>query len=242
MKKIFLYSLMFSVVLSSCRKDDSVATYQEPADIATQNYYDDEAAKKFLTENYLDSQGNIKAFDPNDPSDDNNTPLSAMNPQTNPATGVIYIVRNNAQPNPGTVIGNTDVIRIMNKGLGYIAMSVDGVIKYSSPNAFVNTIQGTGVPQVDPQYYYVKNAVMAASGKPRSYYEMAGFQEGIRKFLAFNIPDSDNYNLQGVIIVPSRAAFGRNEHYPYLNVSWRNRSFVFNFQVYKTTARTPDQE
>jgi hypothetical protein len=242
MKKIFLYSLVIFSALSSCRKDDPIVTYQEPEDIATQNYYDDEAAKKFMTENYLDAQGNIKAFDPVDTSDDNYTPLSGMNPQTSPISGVIYIVRNGAQPNPGTTIGNTDVLRIMNKGLGYVAMSVDGVIKYSSPAAFVNTIQGSGVPQLDPQYYYVKNATMTASGKGRSYYEMEGFQEGVRKFLAFNIPDANNYNLQGVIIVPSRAAFGRDEHYPYQNVTWRNRSFVFNFQVYKSTARTPDQE
>lgn len=230
------------MVFTSCRKDETIATYKEPEDIATQNYYDNEAAKKFLTDNYLDVQGNIKAFDPNDPSDDNNTPLSNMNPQTDPNSGVIHIVRLNAQPNPGTIIGNTDVIRIMSKGLGYLAMDVDGVIKYSSPSAFVNNIQGNGVPSIDPMYYYVKNATMTASGKPRSYYEMEGFQEGIRKFLAFNIPDSNNYNLQGVIIVPSRAAFGRDEHYPYQNLNWRNRSFVFNFQVYKSSARTPDQE
>ena len=83
---------------------------------------------------------------------------------------------------------------------------------------------------------------MTASGKSRSYYEMEGFQEGIRKFLAYNIPDSDNYNLQGVIIVPSRSAFARDNHYPYQNVNWRNRSFDFNFQVYKSSARPADQE
>jgi hypothetical protein len=242
MKKFFLFSIILLTTLSSCRKDEVAPSYKEPDDIATQNYYDDEAAKKFLTENYLDAQGNVKAFDPIDPSDDNQTPLSGMSPQTLPSSGVIYIVRNTAQPNPGTVVGDTDVIRIMNKGLGYVAMSVDGVIKYSSPAAFVNTIQGSGVPQVDPSYYYVKNAVLTAAGKPRSYYEMEGFQEGIRKFLSFNKLDSEGYNLQGVIIVPSRAAFARDEHFPYQNLNWRNRSFVFNFQLYKSSARPADQQ
>lgn len=242
MKKIFLYSAIISTVLTSCRKDETTAVYTEPEDIATQNYYDDEATKKFLNENYLDSQGNIKSFDANDTSDDNQTPLSGLNPQTIPGSGVVYIVRPGAQPNPGTTIGNTDVLRIMNKGLGYVAMNVDGVIKFSSPSAFVNTIQGTGVPQVDPMYYYVKNATLSNSGKSRSYYEMEGFQEGIRKFLAYDIPDVSNYNLQGVIIVPSRAAFARDEHYAYQGVNWRNRTFVFNFQVYKSSARTADQE
>jgi hypothetical protein len=82
-----------------------------------------------MAENYLDAQGNIKAFDATDPNDDTDT-LTALNPQTIPSSGVIYIVRNAAQPTPGTTIGDTDVIRIMNKGLGYVAMNVDGVIKY----------------------------------------------------------------------------------------------------------------
>ncbi|MGZ5192746.1 MAG: hypothetical protein ACXWVV_02290, partial [Kaistella sp.] len=71
--------------------------------------------------------------------------------------------------------------------------------------------------------------------KLRSYYEIEGFQEAIKKFQAYDIPDDSNYNLQGVIIVPSRAAFARDAHFNYTGLAFRNRSFVFNFQIYKST-------
>ncbi len=45
-------------------------SYQEPGDINVQNSYDDQAIKKFMDENYLDAQGNIKAFSDTDTSDD----------------------------------------------------------------------------------------------------------------------------------------------------------------------------
>jgi hypothetical protein len=56
-----------------------------------------------MNDNYLDVQGNIKAFSSTDPSDDNEKKLSDLSPQTLPS-GVIYIVRNGAQPSPGVAI------------------------------------------------------------------------------------------------------------------------------------------
>jgi len=99
----------------------------------------------------------------------------------------------------------------------------------------------TGVPQEDPAYYYVKQSVLDAASagvaKERSYYEIEGFREALQKFKAFDLPEDADYNLQGVIIVPSRAAFARDAHFNYNNISLRNRSFVFNFQVYKSMTR-----
>lgn len=60
MKKIFLYILAGSLSFTACKKDDEVETYKEPEDITVQNNYDDQAIKKFMDENYLDAQGNIK--------------------------------------------------------------------------------------------------------------------------------------------------------------------------------------
>ena len=73
MKKIFLYILAGSLCFSACKKDDEVETYVEPSDIATQNTYDDQAIQKYLNENYLDAQGNIKAFSATDTADDDET-------------------------------------------------------------------------------------------------------------------------------------------------------------------------
>jgi hypothetical protein len=45
-------------------------------------------------------------------------------------------------------------------------------------------------------------------------------------------------NLQGVIIVPSKAAFARNENYYGL----KNMTLVFNFQIYHTETRPSNQQ
>jgi len=238
MKKIFLYILAGSLCFSACKKDDTTEPYVEPEDITTQNTYDDQAIKKLMDENYLDAQGNIKAFSSTDTADDNEKKLSELNPVTLPS-GTIYIIRNGAQPSSadGKTIESTDIIKIMGRVYSYLAVNSDGNTSFTSKAAFLNTIDGTGVPVIDPMFYYTKKSILEAgttdAAKKASYYQIPGFREALQKFKAFNNLTSETpYNLQGVIIVPSRAAFARNPHYPYLNTSYRNKSFVFNFQIY----------
>lgn len=247
MKKIFLYILAGSLCFSACKKDDDVSTYVEPEDVATQNTYDDQAIKKFMDENYLDAQGNIKAFSSTDTVDDNEKKLSELSPVTLPS-GTIYIMRSGAQPAPADAktIGDTDIIKIMGRAYSYLAVNSDGNTTFQAKAAFLNTIDGTGIPVIDPMYYYVKKSILEAgttdAAKQPGYYQIAGFREALQKFKAFDSPSSEApYNLQGVIIVPSRAAFARNPHYPYLNTSYRNKSFVFNFQIYGREDRPSDQ-
>lgn len=236
MKKILLCCTIVSLVLTSCRKDDTPTTPE--VDITTQNTYDDQAAQKFLNDNYLDDKGNIKAFSDTDTSDDNKPKLSTYNPVTLPS-GVIYIKIPNSQPTNGTPIGSTDIIRLMQNTITYIATKDDaGVVKFTSGYGFVNNIAGSGVPDVDPPYYYIKQSILDAdTSKPRSYYEIEGLKEGLSYFQSFNMADSDDYKMQGIIIVPSRAAFARDNHFAYTLYSFKDRSFVFNFQVYKTSPR-----
>jgi len=234
MKKTFLYLALASIAVISCRKDDNVETVEEVS-IETQNTYDDQAAQNFLETHYLDAKGNIKNW----VSTDNvNVKLSDLNPVKLPS-GVIYIMRSGAQPNPGTSIGQYDLLRLMSSSTTYVATNTDNKIAFASPSIFRNTIAGAGVPEVDPAYFYVKKSVLenatVAQAKQRSYYEIEGFQEAIKKFQAYDIPDESSYNLQGVIIVPSRAAFARDLHFNYTGIALRNRSFVFNFQIYKST-------
>lgn len=250
MKKIFLYILAGSLCFSACKKDNEVETFVEPDDINVRNSYDQQAIQKFMNDNYLDSQGNIKAFSSTDPSDDNEKKLSELSPQTLPS-GVIYIVRNGAQPSPGVTIEANAVtqIRTMIRANYYLATNTDGNISFDAgySGTILNTINGSASPVTDPSFYYVKKAVLDAAtsdaGKQRSYYEIKGLQEGLQYFKGFaNMSDVDNYNLQGVIIVPSKEAFGRNPHYNYaLGVSLQNKCFVFNFQIYKANAR-PDSD
>lgn len=241
MKKIFLYVLAGSLCFSACKKDDEVETYKEPEDINVQNNYDNEAIQKFLENNYMDSRGNVKAFSSTDTADDNEIKLKDLNPQTTPS-GAIYIIRTTGQPDPGNTIGNTDVMRIMMRAKAYLAGVSDGNVTFLTNANFsgYSTLDETGSSVSDPIFYYAKTSTKTASGKPSSYYEMEGFQEAIRKFKAFNQSDAENYNLQGVIIVPSRAAYARDEHFSFgtqYTSPFRNTSFIFNLQVYKSTPR-----
>ena len=247
MKKIFLYILTGSLCFSACKKDDEVETYKEPEDISVQNSYDDQAIKKFMSENYLDTQGNIKAFSTTDTSDDNEKKLIDLPYQTLPS-GTIYIVREGAQPtvDPQT-IGPKDILTLMIRTTGYLAINTDGNVAFAAALPITNTINGNGLPIIDPMYYYVKQSVLDAAttgvAQQRSYYEVEGFREAIQKFKAFkDLPSGDPYNLQGVILVPSRAAFARDPHYPYnTQYSLRNYSMVFNFQVYGRADRPDGQ-
>lgn len=239
MKKALLYTSILLLSLSSCRQDDMTALPtipKEVSDINVQNANDDKAIAKYLDEHYLDNLGRIQSTNGVDMKAGNFKKLSELKPTTLPS-GVIVIIRDGAQPNPGTVIGTTDKIRIMQKSKSFVAIENNG-IQYEGEADFINTIDGSGAPDEDPLYYYAKPEVMAASGKPSSYYEIEGFKEGLQLFRSFNKTDDENYNLQGVIIVPSRAAFGRDEYHPHISTySLRNRTFVFNFQIYNTRPR-----
>ncbi|MDR3023825.1 TrkA C-terminal domain-containing protein [Chryseobacterium sp.] len=256
MKKIFLYILAGSLCFSACKKDDDTSPYVEPEDITTQNTYDDQAIKKFMDENYLDAQGNIKAFSSTDTADDNEKKLSELDYKTLPS-GTIYIIRDGAQPvnpTPEQTITSTDILTVMMKATTYLAINTDGKSSFTAATDFMNTINGTGIPAIDPKFYYIsdvdgkkdpliENATTDAA-KKRSYYEIEGFSEAMQKFTAFKDYSSGSpYNLQGVIIVPSRAAFSRDPYFPYNYpgygqiISLRNKTFVFNFQVYSRAAR-----
>lgn len=238
MKKRFLYLVLASVALASCRKDE-IEVIPE-VEISTQDVYDDQAAQDYLQTHYFDSKGNVKDFVATDTV---NVKLADLVPA--PVTlpsGVIYIVRPNAQPDPGTVVGSTDVINFFSRTITYVATKTDDKVQYASASFFRDNIGGTGIPDPDPIFYYVKEKVLKDFSQPRSYFEIEGLKEGLSKFRAFDLPDEAGYNLQGLIIVPSRAAFARDLHYNFNNISYRNRSFVFNFQLYKSRARLDSEK
>ena len=240
MKKILLYIIIGAIGFTSC-KSDSDEEVAEVVSIDTQNSYDDQAAVKFLKESYFDPQGKIVAFSATDTSDDNFPSLYTYNPVTLPS-GVIVVKRPSAEPIPGKAINDKDILRLTSISSTFVAKSGNEGPIYSTQQNFRNTIMDSGVPEVDPSYFYTKNAQL--NGKDRSYYEIEGFQEGIKQFKSCEIADGDNYNMQGVIIVPSRAAFARDSNVydiPTANgglLKFVDRSFVFNVQVYKTTTRT----
>lgn len=242
MKKIFLFLAVASLAMSSCRKDDETTTTEEVS-IETQNSYDDAAIKQFLKDNYFDSRGNIIAFSSSITTDDKEKPLADYSPVTLPS-GVVYISR--YIPTNGKSIDAKDVLRLMHKTNTYVATKGDdGVIKFGSQYVFRNTVDITGTPETDPAYYYVKKSVLESDTykeKTRSYFEMEGFQEALKQFKSCEVSDSENYNMQGVIIVPSRAAFARDDHFAYSSYAFRNRSFIFSFQIYKASTRGTNED
>ncbi|WP_265429209.1 hypothetical protein [Chryseobacterium sp. YIM B08800] len=244
MKKIFLYILAGSLCFAACKKDDEVETFVEPEDINVRNSYDEQAIQKFMDNNYLDTQGNIKAFT-SDAADDNEKKLSELNPQKLPS-GVIYIKRTGAQPedttppSTGVAIEDSTQIRTMMRANYYLATDVDGNVSLGNAGVLLNTIDGNGSPTTDPMFYYVKKSVKTSVGQSDSnYYEIKGLKEGLKYFTGFeNLLNESSYNLQGVIIVPSKAAFARNANYYNL----QNASFVFSFQIYGAKHRPSAQQ
>lgn len=241
MKKIFFYMTVLSLpFISSCKSDDDEAVIEQVS-IETQNTYDDQAIQKYLGENYFDPQGNITPFSATDTSDDNYPKLADLNPVTLPS-GVVYVVRNGAQPSPGKTIGSADVLRLMHKTVSYVATNNENTVLLTSEYPIRNTMVSAGVPDVDPLIYYAKSSFRTARNQPREYFEIEGFREALQHFKSYDVDDSASYNLQGVIIVPSRAAYARNPNYfDTSSYKFNDRSFVFNFQVYKTSERPANE-
>lgn len=238
MKKIFLYILAGSLCFSACKKDeDDAVAFVEPENIEVRNSYDEQAIQKFMDNNYLDTQGNIKAFSSTDTADDNFKKLSELSPVKLPS-GVIYIKREGAQPNPGTAITANSLIKTMMRATYYLATDFEGNVSLTSAGSLLNSIDLTGSPVTDPTFYYAKKNIVT-DARPRSFYEIEGLQEGLKYFNGFeNLPNSTLPNLQGVIIVPSKAAYARDANFYNL----QNACFVFNFQIYHTETRPASQE
>lgn len=237
MKKIFFYLLIGGLTFTSCNKnDDPIDEADVELDAPTQNSYDDEAIATFLEENYFDEKGNVKEFSETDSTDNHYPKLSTLNP-VKLSSGVVYIVREGAQPINGEIIKPTDSLKMMVNAKTYKGVK-DADNKYSLKFLlpFRNTM-ASGSFDIDPAYYYIVNEVLenanTAESKLRSFYEIEGFKEGLTNFKAFSKEDEEDYNLQGVIIVPSRAAFGKDPHYNFTGYAYKDRTFVFNFQVYK---------
>ncbi|WP_027384166.1 hypothetical protein [Epilithonimonas caeni] len=246
MKKILLGIALCVVALQSCKKDnDEEEIVVVP--IADQNAYDDAAAIKFMESNYFNDKGVITAFDDTVTTDDNYPKLSSYPHETLPS-GVIYIKRAEAfQPNPGKEIAPTDVISIMQVTKTYIATKTDDNVAYGSESTFINNVTTSGIPSTDPAYFYVKQSVLDAYNKAnnttvgRDFYEIEGLQEGLKYFKSFdNLDPATDYNMQGVIIVPSRAAYARDN--TIYGTVYANRSFVFNFQLYNTRTRLDSEK
>ena len=82
------------------------------------------------------------------------------------------------------------------------------------------------------------------NGVKREHLELKNFIEGLKHFKTTNRSTNDLYNFQGVIILPSRLAYGRNKVYSSgVGISdqlsaYRDISYIFNFELPKIEKRT----
>lgn len=246
MKKILLGVALSVAVLQGCKKDNTDDEEVVQITVEEQKDYDDAAALDFLNKHYLDSKGVITAFDDTTDTDNNEKKLADYNYVKLPS-GVIYIVRPGAQPDPGKDVAATDVISFFNITKTYTATKVNDKISFSNETTFVNNVANTGVPSVDPAYYYVKTSVLKnyndtnKTNVDRNFFEIEGLKEALKFFKSYDdLNVASDYNMQGVIIVPSRAAFARDNSI--YGTAYQNRSFVFNFQLYNTRTRLPKDD
>jgi len=248
MKKI-LFCFLWVTLLFSCKEDDYFAPTYPILDQAKQNDYDDKAIKNYLENTYITDRGKITSSKTDVNNDEiENRKLADLNPITLPS-GVVYIMIPDAQPEDGITLGADDYLSFQQVGFAMRAVETDGEIKFANEVSFNNTIDGSGIPLNDPMWYHVPQSVLDKAKEnnstegdeartQRSYYEIEGFQEAILKFKSFDLPNEANYNMQGIIIVPSRAAFGKDPHYNYVGIGLNDFSFVFNFQLYRAHPRT----
>jgi len=244
---------MAIVAMNSCKNDSNDVPEKYPIlDYENQKECDDIAIREYLKTHYFDERGIVKVIQKGDTT---KTKLSEI-AETLDSSGVVYVLRPNAQPADGKEVTDGKILSMMLISSGARAVwgkdkkTVDLIGEFS----FFNTIEKGGNVLEDPKWYYAKKKDIENEQKrinqnpnnkftvTKDFFEIEGFKEAIKKFKSFNKSSEENYDLQGLIIVPSRAAFGKDPHFNYNNLLMNDHIFFFNFQLYKSTNRTPDQE
>ncbi|MCB9203158.1 MAG: hypothetical protein H6604_08960 [Flavobacteriales bacterium] len=240
---VFLTFSVFvvSVLIFSCNKDDNSGTVTYSVSQVNEN--DDVAIEKYLNEYYFDSAGNVKRIDDTEDvtEEENAEQLSnkLMNFAEKQDSG-IWIVTREAVEADGDYVSFDNKNTTLQYNMFYFkSYKEDGTVYYRTPatSSTFSTILYGFKPRENP---YFLDAPLYNDGDVKSDYEIEGILEGLAKFKATNNADYTNYNLQGVIVVPSRLAYGRDKHYVNPTSTsatkvetYEDYCFVFNFEVLK---------
>ncbi|HLV23966.1 MAG TPA: hypothetical protein VKY36_04240 [Moheibacter sp.] len=241
MKKWGICLLAAGLFLGACKNDDDNNEISQE----DQNQVDDEAIVMYLQDHYFEPErGLIKKYDEDDESDDEYPNLHSMGTKLN--SGVWIIKRPGIIAEGPAADNNTqDSILISLHSQSFVATNEDlaeGQKPYQvGLSTFESTINGNGTAKWDPNFYYARiTPDMEENDIDLSNFVIEGFTEGLKEFKSTQTSGSDLYNFQGAIIVPSRAAFARDFVYTNAgmdNRSFRNRSFIFNFELHKVIPR-----
>lgn len=248
MKKWGICLLAAGLLFGSCKSDDDV----NEVSIEDQNQVDDEAIVQYLEDHYFSPErGLIKKYDEDDESDDEYPNLKSLGTKLN--SGVWIIKRPGVIAEGPAITTNAQDSILISYDIKYFRASnqdlTEGQTLYNSitPMQYGSTINGAGTPNWDltyfsPQsFYHVKlTQTMIENDINEQHFIMEGFLEGLKQFNSTQTTGVDLYNFQGAIIVPSRAAFGRDFVYwggQLRNDIYRDLTFVINFELHKFVPR-----
>jgi len=235
--------IAFGLLFTACKNDDDADELPQEE----QNQVDDDAIVEYLQDHYFSpDRGVIKKFDEDDEEDNEYAPL--RDNATKLPSGV-WVVKRPGVTAEGPVADNNAQDSIL---ISYVATYFKATYEDLAENekpyeaisgTFLSTIYSTGTPAWDPIFYYVHlTDSQIENGIPLSGYVIEGFTEGLKEFHSTDTNGADLYNFQGAIIVPSRMAYGRE--FDYLSgspsYSYRDLSFVFNFELHKVIDRNID--
>ena len=240
MKKWGIYILAAGFFFTACKNDDDVNEVSQE----DQNQVDDEAIVEYLEDHYFEPErGLIKKYDDEDEEDDDYPNLKSQGVKLN--SGVWIIKRPGVIAEGPSITNNTqDSIQISFDSKLFIARrenaESDGDL-YGNLGVYYNTINSSGEAAWDPMFYYSEITEALADNEINlSHFVIEGFVDGLKEFKTTQTPGDGLYNFQGAIIVPSRAAFGRDFVYygnQLRNDIYRNASFVFNFELHQFLPR-----
>ncbi|MXV38151.1 hypothetical protein GO491_05590 [Flavobacteriaceae bacterium Ap0902] len=238
MYRTVLMLLMVTMVFIGCSEDDDAPLTEELLPQDVRNTVDDEVMELILNDYYLNEQGKLTRFSDTDVSDDEEVPLRDL--ATYNPIGFWTVKRPDHSANGRRVVDvNTEKILLqydMFTFMGRTNEARDSTF-YSPPARFSSTINATGYPSWDPNFYYKPlSEAEIENNVERSWYEIEGFQEGIRLFNASNKEaDAQPFvDFQGLVIIPSRLAFGRERNAFGLRP---DQSVIINFELYKVEDR-----
>ncbi len=224
MKLNWILPLFAILLFASCNKDDDNGPTE--LSIEEQNIQDDGSIQTFLREYHFDDLGRVVKIEEDDTAA---VPLSDIAYEL--SNGVWY-AKNNAVTAEGPKVTDIDHQKILlNYDFRIFSSGKDeeGNYTVNSYSSFFNTINTTGIPTWKVPFYRATQEQIDANGA--SYYEMPGFRQAIIYFNSTEKNIEDPYVFQGVIILPSRASYGRENNY--LGSGFRNLVSVINFELYQ---------
>lgn len=247
-KKFFVTLIACSAVLVGCNNDDDNGVNKETKiPVEERNALDDEAIQQYMEDFYFNPKnGKLTKFDTIKGNEDDAYPtLKSLAKQDN--LGIWYAENPNHIGTGETIVSNdsTSIHISYNIGTFLATNSTDYKRKYGSISTEGTPNSGDGSAVKDPSFYYfIPTETEAKNGVKREHLELKNFIEGLKHFKTTNRSTNDLYNFQGVIILPSRLAYGRNKVYSSgVGISdqfsaYRDISYIFNFELPKIEKRT----